>query len=336
MDFYYIYFLYALLAFAITYFLVPFVIKISFKIGALDVPEERRIHRKPTANIGGVAIYLGFVITAILSLELSKEVLGILIGGTLMMVVGFLDGIIGLRAIPKLIAQITGALILVAFGVQINLISNPTEGVFELGHFAIPLTILWVVGMTNVINFIDGMDGLAGGVVSISAGVLAVASFLTGRPEVLPLAIYLCAVNLAFLRCNFHPAKVFMGDSGAYFLGFTIAALSIQGTLKSAAFLSLLVPILAVGVPILDTALVMLKRWKNKKPLMKADKGHIHHFFLDLGYDQKKSVLIIYGLNLIFGLLAIISTQISKYQTLVLFALAFLFMISIRNGKFKK
>ena len=252
-----------------------------------------------------------------------------------MLIMGFVDDIIGLKAIPKLIAQVSGALILIYFGVQIEFLSNPANGVFDLGRWAVPITILWVVGITNAINIIDGMDGLAAGVVTISSAVLAVVSFLTGRPEILPLALYLGAASLAFLRYNFYPARVFMGDAGANFLGFVLAGISILGTLKSAAFMSLLIPALAMGIPLFDTAAAIVRRAKSKKPIAMADKEHLHHFFLDIGYNQKQAVLIIYGLNLILGLLAIISTKIPKNQSLVLFGLAVVFMVFVRSGKFK-
>jgi len=316
-----IYLFYAFIAFLLTYFATPIVIRAAYAIGALDHPEDRRIHKKSTPNIGGLAIFFGFIIVTIFSLELSREVLGLILGSTLMLIMGFVDDIVGLKAAPKLIAQITGALILIYFGISINFLTNPTEAtsVFTLGWLAYPLTILWIVGITNAINIIDGIDGLAAGVVAISAAVIAAVAFLTGRPQILPLALYLEASSLAFLRYNFSPAKIFMGDTGSQFLGFTLAGIAIIGTLKSAALISLLIPALAVGVPLFDTAAAIIRRTKNKKPIAMADKEHLHHFFLNLGYNQRQVVLIMYGLNTILGLLAIISTQVSKWQSIELF-----------------
>ncbi|KKR18357.1 MAG: Glycosyl transferase, family 4, conserved region [candidate division CPR2 bacterium GW2011_GWC1_41_48] len=329
------YILFASLAFAITYIITPFIMRVALEIGAFDHPEERRVNKTSVPNIGGLAIFVGFITAFVFSEELSREMLGIILGGTLMLIMGFVDSIVGLKALPKLISQVIGALVLISFGVKIDILSNPIDGVYALGDLSVPLTIIWVVGMTNVINFIDGLDGLAAGIVSISSGVLAVIAFLTGRPEILPMAMYLGASSLAFLRYNYHPAQIFMGDAGSQFLGFVLAGMAILGTLKSAAFISLLIPILAVGVPIIDTALVVLKRAKNKQKVYLADREHLHHLFLGQGYDQKKAVLMMYALNLILGVVAIISTQVTKTQSIFLFVLAVLFMISIRNVTFK-
>ena len=332
-----IYLFYAFIAFLLTYFATPIVIRASYAIGALDHPGVRRIHKKATPNIGGLAIFFGFIMVTIFSLELSREVLGLILGSTLMLIMGFVDDIVGLKAIPKLISQITGALILIYFGISIEFLTNPTgaTSVFALGWLSYPLTVIWIVGITNAINIIDGIDGQAAGVVTISAAVIAAVAVLTGRPQILPLALYLGASSLAFLRYNFFPAKIFMGDTGSQFLGFTLAGIAIIGTLKSAALISLLIPALAVGVPLFDTAAAIIRRTKNKKPIAVADKEHLHHFFLNMGYNQRQAVLIMYGLNTILGLLAIISTQVSSWQSVVLFLMAIIFMIFIKTGKFK-
>jgi UDP-GlcNAc:undecaprenyl-phosphate GlcNAc-1-phosphate transferase len=328
----------ALVAFALTFISVPFVKKLALKIGALDHPEteKRRIHKKPTPNIGGLAIFFGFIVTTVIFTDPTREVFGLIFGASLMLIMGYIDSMVGLRAIPKLISQIIAAFILVSFGINIDFISNPSNGIFELGLLSVPITILWVVGITNAINIIDGLDGLAAGVVTISCGTLAVISYLTGRYEILPLALFLGFSAAAFLPYNFYPAKIFMGDAGSQFLGFTLAAISIMGTLKSATLLSLFVPVLALGIPIFDTISAILRRVKNNKSIVEADREHLHHLFLDYGFGQKGAVLIIYSLNLLFGIIAIVSSQVTKTQSFILFTLALIFMMFIRLNIFNK
>jgi UDP-GlcNAc:undecaprenyl-phosphate/decaprenyl-phosphate GlcNAc-1-phosphate transferase len=326
----------AIVAFVLTFISVPFVKKLAFKIGALDHPEKRRVHKNPTPNIGGLAIFFGFIVCLVVFTDPTREVFGLIFGATLMLIMGYIDSMLGLRAVPKLISQIIAAFVLVSFGVNIDFISNPTNGLFELGLLSVPITILWIVGITNAINIIDGLDGLAAGVVTISCGTLAVISYLTGRYEILPLALFLGFSSAAFLPYNFYPAKIFMGDAGSQFLGFSLAAISIMGTLKSATLLSLFVPVLALGIPIFDTISAIIRRLKNKRSIVEADREHLHHLFLDYGYGQTKAVLIIYGLNILFGIVAIVSSQVNKVQSLILFALSLAFMLFVRINIFNK
>jgi len=328
----------ALVAFILTFLSVPLVKKLAVRIGAFDHPEKekRRVHKKPTPNIGGLAIFFGFIIAVVLFTDPTREVFGLIFGATLMLIMGYIDSMVGLRAIPKLISQILASFILISFGVSIDFISNPSDGVFELGLLSIPITIFWVVGITNAINFIDGLDGLAAGVVTISCGTLAVISYITGRYEILPLALFLGFSSAGFLPYNFYPAKIFMGDAGSQFLGFSLAAISIMGTLKSATLLSLFVPVLALGIPIFDIITAIIRRIKKNKSIIEADREHLHHLFLDYGFGQKKAVLVIYSLNILFGVIAIVSSQVTKIQSFVLFVLAVIFMMYIRLSMFKK
>ncbi|WHE07009.1 MraY family glycosyltransferase [Thermoanaerobacterium thermosaccharolyticum] len=303
-----IYILSFVVAFVIALMATPAAKKLAYKIGAIDIPKDkRRVHKKPVPLIGGLAIYLGTILSILLFLPKSETNLGIIAGSTIIVVLGIFDDKYELKAKVKLLGQLVASLVVVLSGVRIDWLTNPFgDGMINIGVFAIPLSIFWIVGITNAMNLIDGLDGLAAGIASISSGSLFVVSLLNGRYATALITAAVTGAALGFLPYNFNPAKIFMGDTGAMFLGFILSAVSIQGAVKSAAAIAIAVPILALGVPVFDTAFAIIRRIANKKPIMEADKGHLHHRLLALGLTQKQAVFVMYGVSLFLGLSAIL------------------------------
>ncbi len=319
-------FIYAFIsALVISYFLTPQIKKLSFKLGAVDEPNKRRINIDPIPSLGGLAIYFGVVIS-LLIIGVSHELIGIIIGATLIVVLGVIDDLYELSAISKLIGQILISLVLIAFGIKINFISNPFGGIYYLGLLSVPLTLLWMVTVINIINLIDGMDGLAGGITVIAAATLAIFAYQQGQVLTVVIAASLVGATLGFLKYNFNPAEIFMGDTGSMFLGFMLGAISIVGSLKSVTLVTLLIPILALGIPIFDTCFALLRRKLNGQPIFKADKGHLHHRLLEMGLTQVEAVLIIYLVNIFLSMIAIgiINANLSQTIFLVLSSIGFL------------
>ena len=303
-----IYILSFVVAFVVALMATPAAKKLAYKIGAIDIPKDkRRVHKKPVPLIGGLAIYLGTILSILLFLPKSETNLGIIAGSTIIVVLGIFDDKYELKAKVKLLGQLVASLVVVLSGVRIDWLTNPFgDGMINIGVFAIPLSIFWIVGITNAMNLIDGLDGLAAGIASISSGSLFVVSLLNGRYATALITAAVTGAALGFLPYNFNPAKIFMGDTGAMFLGFILSAVSIQGAVKSAAAIAIAVPILALGVPVFDTAFAIIRRIANKKPIMEADKGHLHHRLLALGLTQKQAVFVMYGVSLFLGLSAIL------------------------------
>jgi UDP-GlcNAc:undecaprenyl-phosphate GlcNAc-1-phosphate transferase len=301
-----------LIAVAIAYILTPLVIRLAYGVGALDRPNQRKVHKKPIPRLGGLAIYLAFVAAILYALPL-QETKGILISSSLIVALGIIDDLKQLSAKVKLLGQIGAALVLVLFGVRIEWLSNPFNGIFYLHSLSIPVTIFWIVGVTNTVNLIDGLDGLAAGVSTIASVTLLLAAFRFGQESTIFFTAAIAGACIGFLRYNFNPAKIFMGDTGSMFLGFILSAVAITGTLKSAATIALGVPILALGLPIIDTTCAIIRRYQNGTPIHEADKGHFHHRLLALGMSQKKAVLVMYGISSILGLAAIILINLNNF-----------------------
>lgn len=300
-----------IVAFVITFSTTPFVKKLAFKIGAVDVPRDnRRMHKKPTARLGGLAIFFGFIVSALIFSHIEKEIAGILLGALIIVILGIFDDIYALSAKLKFAVQLAAALIPVLCGVSIDFIKVPAfvseYGYIGLGIFSVPLTVLWIVGITNAINLLDGLDGLACGVSSISALTLLFIAIIVGEPTVAFLTSALAGACFGFLPYNFNPAKLFMGDTGALFLGYMLAAISVQGLFKGYAVISIAAPLLILGLPIFDTASAILRRLKNHQPIMSPDRGHLHHRLVDAGFSQKQAVTVIYLLCLILCMAALI------------------------------
>lgn len=307
----------------ISFVATPAVKRMAYKIGAVDVPKDnRRMHDHPIPRLGGLAIALAFLLTSLLTVELDQQMQGIMLGGILILVLGVLDDSLTLPAMPKFIVQIIAASIVVAHGCTIRFITNPFSSnvgdCIDLGVLAAPVTIIWIVTLTNAVNFIDGLDGLAVGVSGISAGTMLVISLLVAEADVAVIMAALLGACLGFIPYNKNPAKIFMGDTGATFLGFVLAAMSIQGFFKLYAIISFVVPFLILGVPIFDICFAVGRRLVRHENPMKADRGHIHHRLIDMGFSQKQTVAITYTLTGILGLAAVLLTSSGEVKTLIL------------------
>ncbi len=288
-----------IIAYILTFIATPFVKKLAFKIGAVDVPRDsRRMHKRPTARLGGLAIFFGFIISALFFTEVNAELIGVLAGCIVIVILGIFDDIYALSAKLKLVIQLIAAALPVLAGVRVDFIKVPSfisdYGYISLGWFAIPLTIIWIVGITNAVNLLDGLDGLACGVSSISALTLLFIALIVGEPEVVFVTSALAGACLGFLPYNFNPAKLFMGDTGALFLGFMLATISVQGLFKGYAVISIAAPLLVLGLPIFDTASAIIRRVKKGQSIMTPDRGHLHHRLIDAGFSQKQAVITIY------------------------------------------
>jgi UDP-GlcNAc:undecaprenyl-phosphate/decaprenyl-phosphate GlcNAc-1-phosphate transferase len=297
-----------LVALAVVLVLTPAVGRVARVLGVVDEPgEQRRMHLRAVPRLGGLAIFLGIFIPALAFLELTPAYRGILLGAAVATAVGMADDFRGLPWWVKLGGQIASALIAVYFGVTIEHFSFPLLGIHELPEWlSVVATVVWIVGMMNVINLLDGMDGLAAGISAIAGGTFAVLALSLGRPEAAVLSAIVAGACLGFLRHNFYPARIFMGDSGSHLLGFILAAVAIQGALKTAATVALLFPLLILAVPILDTSFVIAKRLKYGRPLHEPTPWHLYHRFRNIGFSQTRAALYFYvwGLVLAGGALA--------------------------------
>ena len=298
----------------------PAVIRLAKKTGAMDAPNARKVHKKPVPRIGGLAIYAGFISAIIfvaikfgLDGEQLQEIVGLILSGSLIIALGLIDDYKNLPARVKLLGQIFAATILVLFfGVRIDFVTDPFGGYFYLEWFAIPATIFWLVGLTNTVNLIDGLDGLAAGVASIASITIMFVALDQNLTLVAVLTAALAGAAVGFLKYNFNPAEIFMGDTGSMFLGFMLAGVSVTGSVKSVATIALIVPIFALGLPILDTTFAIVRRFRGGVPIFKPDKGHLHHRLLSVGFTQRQAVLLMYVISALFGLSAIALTEVSR------------------------
>lgn len=304
----------AVLSFAAT----PLVKMFAQKIGAMDVPkDERRMHHVPIPRMGGLAIFLAFLVSTLLFLKIDKEVQGILLGAVIIVILGVLDDILTLKALPKFLVQILAAVIVVLHDCRIEFFMG-----FSLSPWlSYTVSVIWIVAITNAVNFIDGLDGLAAGVSAISAGaMLVVALMLVPDGNSAASAVLLAAVVggcVGFIPYNFNPAKIFMGDTGSTFLGFILSSISIYGLFKTYAIISFAVPFLVLGLPIFDICFAIIRRISKGQSPMHADRGHVHHRLIDMGFSQKQAVAISYLLSAILGLAAVVLTNSGEVQTLI-------------------
>ena len=286
----------ALVALGIVVALTPAVGGMARLLGVVDNPGGRRINHRPIPRLGGLAMFMGFLVPALAFLKLTPEARGILLGAAVATTVGAIDDFRGLPWLPKLAGQITAAAVPTAFGVYVDHFTLPLVGVHSLPHWVgIPLTVAWILAIMNMVNFLDGLDGLAAGVCGIGAGTFSVIALSLGKPQPAIVSAIICGACIGFLRHNFYPARIFMGDSGALLLGFVLAAVSVQGLLKTAATVALGIPLLVLAVPILDTSFVVLKRLKYRQPITAPDKSHFHHRFLNIGFSQRRAALTIWA-----------------------------------------
>ncbi len=299
-------------ALAVAYFITPRVKELAIKAGALDAPDARKVHTRPIPRLGGLAIYAGFVLAVLASMHVSHEIVGLLLGGTVILIVGIIDDLKQLPPKVKLLGQIAAAGVLILFDIRIEWLTNPFGEMLYVEYFSIPLTIMWVVSLTNTVNLIDGLDGLAAGVSTIASITILLVALQQNFWTVAILTAALAGSALGFLQHNFNPAKIFMGDTGSMFLGYMLAAISILGAVKSAATIALVVPIVALGLPIMDTAFAIIRRYMSGRPIFKPDKGHLHHRLLEMGLTQKQAVLLMYVISGCLGLSAIALTEVNK------------------------
>ena len=318
-----------------TMLLVPVAKRIAIHFDAIDYPSARRVNMLPVPRMGGIALLGGLIVAlAVLFVgvvflgwknpfvshpDLNVNYFGVALGVVVIFFVGALDDVLDLKPKPKLLGQIIAACIVAASGVLLSDIRNPFgEGYIEFGWLAYPITVFYLVAFANVINLIDGLDGLAAGITAISAATIFVFSVLTGRPDSAAMSIILFGICLGFLRYNFNPASIFMGDSGALLLGFSLGVVSLFAVARSALFVSLLVPILAAGVPIMDTAFAIIRRKRAHRPVDEADRGHIHHRLLEAGFTQRATALIVWAWTAALALCAVLITELNGWARILI------------------
>lgn len=309
-------------SFIISLVSLPMVRRLALRIGAVDKPDPRKVHQQTMPRLGGTSFVLGFMLTGayLAYSDILGSLAGILAGGGIIYIVGALDDVLQLKAVVKLLGQIIAAGVAVYFGVRVDFITNPFDGLLYLGHFSVPLTILWLVGVTNAINLIDGLDGLAGGVSAIAAITMGLVALRVGQFQVATFAFILAAGICGFLPYNFNPARIFMGDAGSLFLGFVLACLSVVGLMKSAAIISLFTPVAILGIPIFDTLFAIVRRARSGAPIFMPDKAHLHHRLMALGMSHRQTVLAIYGVSIFFGTAAVALTYLTSPQAMVIMA----------------
>lgn len=323
----------------LTLLLVPPVKGLAIRLGAVDKPNERKVHTDLKARMGGLAMYLAFWIVAFIIVPISLKMIGFFIGATFLIVVGIYDDLRDMPAKVKLLGQIIAATIVTLCGVRIEFITwFFRNDLVALEWLSFPVTLLWIVGIINAVNLIDGLDGLAAGVSAISAATLSVVAWQHGSMVTAQLCVILFGVCLGFLKYNFHPAQLFMGDTGSMFLGYTLAVLSIMGMVKGMVFATVLTPILILGIPIFDTLFAIFRRVKNSRPIFEPDKAHLHHRLLERGFSHRNTVLFIYLVSAGFSASALILNQLTNEQGFwfMVFAVIVIFLGANQLGVLSK
>ncbi len=294
------------LALATVWVATPIAGRIAWRIGAIDLPRERGLHMLPTPRLGGLALLVGIVASGLVFLEPGKETYAILGGAVVIAFVGAADDVLELGADVKLAGQGLAALVPVLSGVRVETLTLPFLGHIELGTFMpYVVTVLGIVAVMNMVNFIDGVDGLAAGVCTIAALALGVVALSLDRTDAGLLAVITAGGALGYLRHGFHPATVFLGDSGSNLLGYLLATIAVGGALKTNAVVALVFPLVILAVPILDSGFVIAKRVKYRKPVYRADSEHFHHRFARIGFSQRRTVLYLYAWTLSLAALAL-------------------------------
>lgn len=311
-------------AFIVSFLASPVVKHFAYKVGAVDVPKDnRRMHKKPIPRLGGLAIFFGFMFSILLFLKINAQFRSILLGAAIIVVLGVVDDITPLPAKLKFVVQIVAALIPAMNGVVIRVLSNPNllseNAYWNMGMLSIPVTVLWIVAITNAVNLIDGLDGLAIGVSAISATTVLIIALMVSEMQVAIAMAALVGACIGFMPYNINPAKMFMGDTGATFLGYILATMSIQGLFKFYAVISFAVPFLILGLPIFDTSFAFIRRIAHGQSPMQADRGHIHHRLIDMGLSQKQAVATLYVISAILGLSAVVLTTRGEEKAMLFF-----------------
>ena len=361
MDFYGSFLAVFFTALVLALIFTPVAISIAPKIGAVDIPKDnRRMHTKPMPRFGGMAIFIGITAALLVVIFVAEPMLdgymvahgknawfdqpmdkmwGLILGGVLIYALGVVDDLKNLPAKVKFAGQIVCAAVVWGFGIRISFVSFwfITDHLFFGNAISFIITILWIVGITNTVNLIDGLDGLAAGTSGIASLCLAYTAYIHGSYLAALAFLAIAGGALGFLRFNFHPAKIFMGDGGSLFLGFMLATVSIIGTAKSSTVIALIAPVLVLWVPIFDTAYAILRRLANHRPIMEADKGHLHHRLMAAGFGQRRSVLSLYGVSAIMGVASVLYSRDLMVESLGLFATAcmyiYIFLTDAHSGK---
>ena len=308
-----------------TLIITPFMMKLAIKLKAVDRPNnKRKMHQAPKPSMGGLAIFIGVAAGFIYLQPVHAQLNAVIIGACVMIITGILDDIFELKAIYKLAGQITSAVVVVSSGLVIDKITMPFIGTVYLEGFGIVLTIFWIVAASNAINLIDGLDGLAAGVSAIALSSILVMALIDYRIVVVYLSIILIGSCVGFLFYNFHPSRIFMGDTGALFLGYAIAIVSMLGLFKNVAFFSFIVPVIVLAIPIFDTIHAIIRRKINKQSIATADTKHIHYQLMNMGYSHRASVLIIYGFSIFFGFMAVVFNSATLLTSLIVLGIIIL------------
>lgn len=317
----------AIIAFATT----PIAKLIARRVGAVDYPSARRVNKVPIPRMGGMAIFYGFMVSVLCFVDIgSPELRGILLGAVIIAVLGALDDVYQLPAWLKFLVQLGAAVLVVCHGVDVSVITNPfREGSYiHLGLWGYPLTVLWIVGVTNAVNLMDGLDGLAVGISAIACFALFIIAIFTGMGNIAVLIAAVIGGCLGFLPYNSHPASIFMGDTGSNFLGFIMATISIQGLFKSYAVVSLLIPLMILGLPIFDTSFTIMRRMKNKKSIFQPDRGHLHHRLMDSGFSHQQTVYILYVISALAALSAVVLLLFGSARAMILIIAIVIFALA--------
>lgn len=324
----------AVISFAVAYIMTPPVKAFAEKVGAIDVPkDDRRVHDHPIPRMGGLAIFVGFMVAMLMLVEMNKPVIGMLLGVVIIAVMGAVDDVVALNAWVKLVFQVVAAVVAIRCGVVVDAVSNPNilsdMTTIHIGFLSVPLTLIWIVGCTNAVNLIDGLDGLAVGVSAISSFTMLVVAMFVAEPTVAIILAALTGACMGFMPYNMNPAKIFMGDVGSQMLGFVLATASIMGLFKFHAIITFFVPLLALGVPLFDTGFAFIRRIIHKQSPFHADKKHLHHRLLALGLSQKQAVAVLYGVSAVLGIFAVLLAGRNTYVRIVCLVLALLVAFAV-------
>ncbi len=321
-------------SFLFTFAATPLVTKLAYKIGAIDVPKDsRRMHKKPIPRIGGLAMVFGFFVAVLCFGEIDSRLAATLAGAGIIIIMGIIDDCKDLDARIKFVVQIIAALVVVIGGnIKIDVVTNPnmfSDNPYWVlpGWFSIAITVFWIVFITNAVNFIDGLDGLAAGVSAIMSVSLVFIALRVGEFPIAIVGVALMGCCFGFLPFNFNPAKIFMGDTGSTFLGFMLATLSVQGVFKSYAIISFAVPLIMLGLPLFDAAFAMIRRIAHGKSPMEADRGHLHHRLIDMGFSQKQTVFILYAISGVLGITAVLLAEDRAGRAVLLIMCVLVFLL---------
>lgn len=327
------------ISFLISYFTVPLAIKFAKDKGIMDVPKDnRRVHTKPVPRVGGISIVAGvmlsilifYILSFFMPIKIDNKLLGYVLGAALIIIMGFVDDIVSLKPLYKFLIQLVAGMVIYIFGISIVGLKIPFiyPHMIDFGIWAFPITLIWVLGITNAVNLIDGLDGLAAGISSIASISLLIIFSLNGASmETLVITIALVGAAAGFLPYNFNPAKTFMGDTGSNFLGFTMATVSIMGMAKGYTLIAIIAPLIVCGVPVFDMLFAIFRRLAHHQKLTTPDKGHIHHRLLRHGFSQKQAVLILYGITSILGIIAVTMVTGMTKQGIICVVLAIIIWI---------